>query len=59
MSDATQAETAEGVDAEERDDFGEFQAPIGIGCPPCADFTFDIEMNARCRRETPLNWRCW
>jgi hypothetical protein len=53
MSDATQAETAEGVDAEERDDFGAFQGLYRdwlAARAACADFTSDIEMNARCRR---------
>jgi hypothetical protein len=53
MSDAIQAETVEGVNAEERDDFGEFQGLYRdwlSARAACADFTSDIEMNARCRR---------
>ena len=48
MLDAT-----EGVDAEAPDYFGEFQALYRdwlSARAACADFTSDIEMNARCRR---------
>jgi hypothetical protein len=53
MSDATEAETAKGVDAEAPDYFGDFQALYRdwlSARAACADFTSDIEMNARCRR---------
>jgi hypothetical protein len=53
MTDAPQAETAEGVDAEEPDAFGAFQWLYRdwlSARTACADFTSDIEMNARCRR---------
>jgi hypothetical protein len=53
MSDATQAETVEGADAEEPDYFGEFQSLYRdwlAARSACADFTSDIEMTARCRR---------
>jgi hypothetical protein len=53
MSDAPQAETVEGADAEAPDYFGEFQSLYRdwlAARSACADFTSDIEMNARCRR---------
>ena|ERR1700721_1005176 len=56
MSDAmTQAENAEEPEAEGPDAFGDFQALYSdwlSARAACADFTSDIEMNARCRRQS-------
>ena len=54
MSDTTQAETDESEDAEAPDYFGDFQALYRdwlSARAACADFTSDIEMTARCRRQ--------
>jgi hypothetical protein len=53
MSDATEAETVEGVDAEQHDPFVEFQGLYRdwlSARAACADFTSDKEMTLRTRR---------
>jgi len=53
MSDATQAEPAEGLSAEERDDFGEFQSLYRdwlAARAACVDPASDIQMKACARK---------